>query len=35
MYRKISAFAFVAAATVMTSGIAHAGCKVVKYTYGC
>lgn len=34
MFNTIKTFAFVAAATVMTSGIAQAGCKVVKYSSG-
>lgn len=34
MFAKISAFAVVTAATLMTSGLAHAGCKTVKIVYG-
>jgi len=31
MFSKITTFAFIAAATVMSSSIAQAGCKTVYY----
>lgn len=34
MIASIKTFAIVAAATVMTSGLAQAGCKTVKIVYG-
>lgn len=34
MIKNITAFATIAAATLLTSGMAQAGCKVVKYTSG-